>query len=337
MSVNDFMKDGGKVLKANIVKKLNGSNYIGGDISRLVHLKHASENFGELQEGQSYSFIKPQKENEITVALSPKFKPAKIGHIKAKSTAEDLAEIEKNIQVGRENICCETFETCEQKPGKSIIAKMTVKCLSLSRIIQTSYGEYRIAKVRDTDNSKGDINLYKHCKNKMIVDKIYHMETVKITDYKNEETKYRRLATTPTTLIKEVSRVEESRYSHMTLGDERTNGICIGIGRVFGYHGCSNCWKKVDESDANCKNCNLSTDSKNAEFSAELYIEIEEMIVTIQGFKRMFPPDKRNTIDEEEITSLLEGTLVGKKIDFEYNEGKNEDEWKLVKIRHLSD
>ena len=53
MSVNDFMKDGGKVLKANIVKKLNGSNYIGGDISRLVHLKHASENFGELQEGQS--------------------------------------------------------------------------------------------------------------------------------------------------------------------------------------------------------------------------------------------------------------------------------------------
>ena len=45
MTVNDFMKEGGKILKVNILKKLNESNYIGGDMSRLVHLKHASENF----------------------------------------------------------------------------------------------------------------------------------------------------------------------------------------------------------------------------------------------------------------------------------------------------
>jgi hypothetical protein len=66
MSVENFMENGGKILKVNIIKKINGSNYIGGDNTRLVHLKLTSSNFGELEEDSSYSLIKPEKQDHYT-------------------------------------------------------------------------------------------------------------------------------------------------------------------------------------------------------------------------------------------------------------------------------
>ena len=337
MSVEHFMEHGGKILKIHIIKKINGSNYIGGDDSKLVHIKQTVSNFGELEEDNSYSFIKPQKENENTVALNPKFKPSKVNKIETSKTITDADELETQIVVEKNETDGETLETIEKKSAKTKITKITVKCISISRIIHTAYGEYRIAKIRDTENNKGDINLNKHCKNKMEVDKIYHLENIKTTDYKNEDSEFRRLATMPTTIIRQVSKMEESKFSHMTLGDEKAIGSCVGIGKVFAYYGCKNCWKKVEPDAQLCARCNKSTEDRCMEFSAELYIEIEEEIMTAQGFKRQFPGEKIETVEEDEITELLENRVVGKKIEFEYNEGEKNDEIKLIKIGKIED
>ena len=178
---------------------------------------------------------------------------------------------------------------------------MTVRCLSLSRVIETQYGAYRIAKVRDTDNNKGDINLNKHNKDKMQVDKLYHMENIKVGSYKAEDSKYRRLTTLPTSGIKQVEKMNEANYDSITLGDEKADCICIGLGKVFGYYGCLNCWKKLDEDDDLCKKCGNTADTKTKEFSAELYMEMDDDVLTTQAFRRQFPEIKIESIDSEEI------------------------------------
>ena len=337
MSLENCMDNGGNILKVHIIKKRNGSNYIGGDSTRLVHLKLTNSNFGDLEENCSYSLIKPEKHDDKTIILNPKYKPSKTSKVHTSKNRNDAEEYEAEIEFREDETDGETFETINKKPGKTKLKKMTVKCISISRIIQTTYGEYRIAKIRDTENNKADINLNKHSKNKMEVDKVYHIENFKVTDFKNEDSKYRRLATLPNTLIKQIERMEEGQFSHITLGDEKANGTCIGIGKVFGYYGCKNCWKKVEDDASFCLRCNESTVSKTIEFSAELYVEIEEEIMTAQGFKRQFSGLKIETVEDEEITDILETRVVGKNLGIEYNEGDKDDNIILVKIQKIDD
>ena len=73
-------------------------------------------------------------------------------------------------------------------------------------------------------------------------------------------------------MIREISKNEEKKYSHIPLGNEEGSGECIGIGKTFGYFGCANCWKKV-EIEANFFGaCSASTDTRTMEFSTELYV-----------------------------------------------------------------
>ena len=228
----------------------------------------------------------------------------------------------------------ETLENVAKKPANSKVSRMTVKCLSTSKIIKSPYGEYRIAKIRDTENNKGDLNLNKHNKNKMEVDKIYHIENFKVSDFKNEDSDYRRMATLPTTLIKQIRTVEEKKYSNITLGDVKGTGSCIGIGRVFGYFGCKNCWKKVESEASFCVKCNAPTQDKTMEFSSQLYIEMDEEVVTAQAFKRQFPGLEIDTIDTTDIEEKLEVEFTGKELEFEFNEGGDQENTiSLIKIR----
>ena len=337
MSIERFMQEGSKLLKVHVMKKVNGSNYIGGDESLLVHMKLDTSNFGELEENHSYSLIKPAKFDEQTIVLNPKFKPLKISKINTSATEDDVGTFEQTLVINPEQPDGETFDTIDKKPPNSKISKMTVKCLSTSRIIDTPYGEYRIAKIRDVENNKGDINLNKHSKNKMEVDKTYHLENFKVSSYKNEDSKYRRLSTLPITLLREKSKLEINKYNHIRLGDEKASGICMGFGRVFGYYGCQNCRKKVEPDAEFCLKCNASTDMKTEEFTAELYLEIEEEVVTALTFKRHFIGNKLFTVEQEDIEKFLDAEVVGKKIDLEYNEGEKEDTITLVKIIKIAE
>ena len=92
------------------------------------------------------------------------------------------------------------------------------------------------------------------------------------------------MATTPITTIKEIGVTEGKKYKHIRLGDEEGTGECIGIGKTYGYYGCSNCWKKVEEIAKMCGSCSAPTTTKTNEFSAELYFEIDHEILTLQGF-----------------------------------------------------
>ena len=212
---------------------------------------------------------------------------------------------------------------------------MTVKCLSTSRIIESPYGEYRIAAIRDSNNNKGDINLSKHSKNKMEVGKLYHIENFKTSSYKSEGSEFRRLATLPTTLIKSLVSTEQKQWSHIRLGDEEGSGDCIGIGKTFGYFGCANCWKKVEVDATFCTKCSAETTNRTMEFSAELYIEIDNEILTFQGFRRHFPHLKVESIEADDIEQMMENEFVGKKIDMEFNEGDEDENKKLIKIKKI--
>ena len=333
MSVREFMDGSCKHLKVHIVKKINGANYIGGDNSKLVHITLNPDTFGELQQDQSYSLIKPEKQSENVVNANSKFKPAKINKLKVEISTENIKKFENGITLHRLESDNETFNSSETKAANYKLKRMTVKCLSLSRIIETTYGQYRIAKIRDTENNKGDINLNKHNKNKMEVDKLYNMENVKIGDYRSETSKYRRLSTIPTTVIKQVELIDEAKYDHITLGDEKTTTVCIGLGRVYGYYGCKKCWKKVYEDAEKCENCNIPTDEKTKEFSCELYLEIADEVLTAQAFKRQFPNINLQAVDLDTVETVLEDHIVGKKMEIEYNEGEKEDSIMLIKIR----
>ena len=58
-----------------------------------------NNNFGELEEGLSYSLIKPEKYNEQTILASPKFKPVKVKKIETSQTKDDVEEFEKKIRI----------------------------------------------------------------------------------------------------------------------------------------------------------------------------------------------------------------------------------------------
>ena len=335
MSVNDFVEGRSKHLKVHILKKINGSNYVGGDDSKLLHIKLNPENFGELEENQSYSLIKPEKQSNDEVIANEKFKPAKIAKIQTQKTKQDAESLEVRLVLHKTGSESETFASIDTKADNYKVKKMTVRCLSLSRNIETQYGSYRIAKVRDTENNKGDINLNKHNRNKMEVDKMYYMENIKVGNYRADGSDYRRLATLPSSVIKQVEKMNEANYDHITLGDDRATSVCIGLGKVYGYYGCHNCWKKVEEDDDHCKKCNTPTDNKSMEFSAELYMEMDEDVITAQAFKRQLTGVKIETIDNEDIEKILEEHLVGKKIEMEYNAGQKEDSIMLIKIRKL--
>lgn len=331
MSVQDFMDGNSKHLKVHILKKINGSNYVGGDDSKLLHIKMNPENFGELEEDKSYSLIKPEKQSNTEVIANEKFKPAKIAKIDTQKTKQDAESLQLVLhKTGSES---ETFESIDSKADNYKVKKMTVRCISLSRIIETQYGAYRIAKVRDTENNKGDINLNKHNKNKMEVDKMYYMENVKVGNYRADGSNYRRMTTLPSSVIKQVEAMNVANYDHITLGDERATSICIGLGKVYGYYGCNNCWKKVEDDDEHCQKCNTSTDRKTTEFSVELYLEMDDDVITAQAFKRQFLGLNIQTIEHEEIEMSLEEHIVGKKMEIEYNSGEKEDGIMLIKIR----
>ena len=339
MSVTDFMETGGNKLKIHILKKVNEENYIGGDETKILHIK-AGNKLGELTPGVSYMIIKPEKQDNETLALNPKFKAVKITklHLSDKDAmVEEIFErIKENVNIVGD-VKGETFDTITAKPANAKLKKMTAKCLSTSRIIESTYGEYRIAKVRDLDNNKGDINLNKHNKNKMQVGKTYHIENFKVSSYKADSSDFRRLATLPTTLIREISKNEEKKYSHIRLGDEEGSGECIGIGKTFGYFGCNNCWKKVEIETTFCGACSASTDTRTMEFSTELYVEIDDEVLTLQGFRRHFPQLKVETIETEDIEEILENEFIGKKINIEFNEGNEEETKKLIRINKIGD
>ena len=284
MSVAEFMETGGNKLKVHILQKINDENYIGGDETKILHIKVPNNKFGALASSQSYTVIKPEKQDNETLVLNPKFKPVKIAKLhltdKTNIVEEILNRIKENVNVGKTS--GETFETIASKPANAKLSQMIVKCISKSRIITSPYGEYRIAKVRDSDNNKGDINLNKHTKNKMEVGKLYQIENFKVSNYKGDNSEFRRLATLPMTLIKEVGKDNEERYRHIRLGDEEGSGDCLGIGRTFGYFGCANCWKKVELENSFCTKCSAPTTDITMEFSTELYLEIEDEVHTFQ-------------------------------------------------------
>ena len=337
VSVMEFMESGGTKLKAHILKKINSENYIGGDESKIVHIKVGNK-IGELCTGVSYLFIKPEKQDDETLVLNEKFKAVKVAKIhlsdKTISVNELFERLKESINIVGE-ACGDTFETIEAKPANAKVTKMTVKCLSISRIIESPYGEYRIAKLRDSNNNKGDINLNKHTKNKMEVGKLYHIENFKTSTYKAEGSEFRRLGTLPTTMIKALGSTEQKQWSHIRLGDEEASGDCIGIGKTFGYFGCANCWKKVEVDATFCTKCSAATETRTMEFSTELYIEIDDKILTLQGFRRQFPQLKVESIEAEDIEELMEKEFVGKKIDMEFNEGDEDESKKLVKIKKI--
>ena len=332
-----FMDKGGNKVKIHILKKINNENYIGGDDTAIVHLKTANLTF-EIQEGHTYLFIKPNKNDDKTITLNSKFKPIKTSkiHVDYKSGKVDEFVQEISIQNTDEGHSGESFETISRKADNTKLHKMTVRCLSTSRIITTAYGEYRIAKLRDFQNETGDINLNKHTKNKMESGKVYHIETFKVSNYKAPEAQNRRLATLPTTVIKKVSEEEEWKYRQIRFGDEEGDGVCIGIGNIHGYEGCSNCWKKVEEGKDLCCHCGTPTETATKEFSAEIYLEMDEEVITMQGFRRHFPMTNIESIDPDEIEDKLEKSLVGKSMKVEFNEGENPTSKKLIKINSLA-
>ena len=337
ISISKFMDEGGNKVKIHILKKMNDENCIGGDETKIVHLKTANLTM-ELQEGLTYLFIKPIKEDDETLTLNPKFKPIKTVKIHVEDRNGKVDEIALKVSaIKTQGPTGETFETIETKADNTKLGKMTVRCLSTSRIITSPYGEYRIAKLRDFQNEKGDINLNKHTKNKMESGKLYQIENFKVSSYKTPEARNRRLTTLPITVIKPIGEGEDRRYTKIRFGDEEGDGDCIGIGKTYGYIGCGSCWKKVEEEADLCSHCNTSTRTATKEFSAEIYIEMNEEVITLQGFRRHFPMIKVESIESDEIEDLLEKALVGKCLFIEFNEGEEATTKKLIKVKKIEE
>ena len=100
----------------------------------------------ELISGLSYQVIKPEKQDDDTLVLNPKFKPARTTKLHLTDKNQIVKEIEEKIQPENvtEDKSKETFENIASKPANTKISKMAIRCLSTSRIITSPYGEYRI-------------------------------------------------------------------------------------------------------------------------------------------------------------------------------------------------
>ena len=343
MTIKEVLQSDKKVQFIKIKVIVNhGDNSIVGDATGLAICCASNTSFRDMKEGQCYQILKPIKKDQDTFTPNEKLKPFKIVNFPLTPKKPDLSKLQALLQsksedkhtlVERKDIKLTSFNDLEKLAPKSEIKAITAKVVHLSKDIAGSYGSYNIAKLKDINCIKMDINIYNHkLKIKFKIGDVVELKNLKITEFSKDDQTFRRLVTTSRSSGEKSNSDIEALFKEVPLGDKREDGKIVAIHDIFTYLSCSKCWKKTAEEDTSCS-CGNSDNINIKDFTCKLYIETtkDENIEVIHTFRRQTNLDV-TTLIHDDIEAILEDKLLNKRFTFEWNISFDEEDLKMVKI-----
>jgi hypothetical protein len=343
MSLKEVLQGDTKVRAIKIKVLVNqGEKSIVGDGSGLAICCAPNMAFRKMLEGQCYTILKPLKLDQNTIIPNEKLKPFQIDNFPLTPKKSELLKLQtllkdnfedKDRPVDKHTSKLTTFQDIANFPPKTEIRTITAKILNISKDIAGTYGTYNIAKLKDKNSDKMDINIYNQkIKAKMQVGDIFELRHLKVTEYVKDGESSRRLVTTARSSGSKPNSEIETLFKDVPLGDKREEGKVVAIHDIFSYFSCSKCWKKTDEEDTICS-CGNSYEIHVKDFHFQMYIETTqaEIIEVIHTFRRQTKLVV-DTLVPEDIQTVLENTFFKKMFTFEWNIITDEEELRMINI-----
>ena len=198
-----------------------------------------------------------------------------------------------------------------------------------SRVIDGSYGKYRICNLRDSSSESLSLSLYEPHVEKIEEHQVYLFTKLKKGVLKSDGSI--RLSTTKFSQIVGGSQAENELFANVQVADSLIEGPCIMFTNYSSYDSCPTHTKKVDV-DGECQICGTKIDPNNVvkDFHCVLHIENNDDIMPILVFKRLL---NKLPFNMEEAEESLEQLVVGKTVKIHYNTKEDQDKTNVaVKI-----
>ena len=343
MSLKELLQGDTKLgsIKIKVISN-HGESSIVGDASGLAICCASNNAFKNMTEGQCYTILKPINKDMNCFIPNEKLKPFKIANFPLTPKKTELSKLHALLQSNSE--AKPTFTEKTSKPTtfkgimnfapKSEIKTIIVKILNISKDINGNYGTYNIAKVKDIDCEKMDINLYnRQLKNKMKVGDIFELKHIKITQFVKDGETFKRLVTTSRSSGGRCNSEIETLFKDVPLGDKKEEGKVVAVHDIFSYWSCSKCWKKTNEEDSICP-CGNTDNIHVNDFHCQFYIETtkDNEIQVVHTFRRQTNLDV-DTLVPEDIQVTLDDKYLNKIFTFEWNIITDEEELRMITIK----
>ena len=347
MSLKDLFHSEVKLqcIKIKVLATEN-ENLIVGDSSMLAICSCSNDAYRNMKEGQSYMILRPLKKDDNTFIPPEKLKPVKINNMTLKPSKIEINKLQALLKSTSQSDTKSsplnstkliTLQEILEQAAKSEIKSVTVKIISISKDIKGTYGIYNIAKLKDINKEKIDINLYnKQVRSKFRKGEVVELKRIKLTEFTKDGQAVKRLVTTTRSAVEKCNVDTETLFKNVPLGDEQEEGKVIAVHDIFPYLSCSICWRKTHEEETTCQ-CENSENIHVNDFHCQFYIQImkNEDIKVVHTFRRQTNLDL-DTQDPDVIQKTLEDSYLNKVLTFEWNRSNNDEEEEL-KMINISD
>ena len=318
-------------------------NIIVGDTSMVAIFSTTNSSYENMVEGDYYMILKPLRQDVHTFTANEKLKPVKIAEFALSPKKGDVNKLKEMIQAtptkNKESPAnspvITNFKDILVLSSKSEIKSVPVKIVNISKVIAGTYGPYNIAKIKDSNGDKLDLNMYKtDLRNKLQRGNVVELTKLKLTEYSKDGETVKRLSTTARSSAHKCNSFTETLFEKIPLGDERQEGTVIAVNDIFPYISCSKCWKKTEVDDIICQ-CGNKDNINVIDFHCQFYIQIkkedEEEVKVVQTFRRTTNLTFK-IFDVQDIQKILEEKYVEKFFTFEWNKNTDDEELKMVMI-----
>jgi hypothetical protein len=184
-----------------------------------------------------------------------------------------------------------------------------LKVVFLSTEKKSTYSFYRTAKVRDVANQKHFIQLFGKYRDEVETGKVYKFSSLLVQKFKLENELWGRVRTQPNTRIVLASEGVSARFAHISIADTTMKGMLFAHEKIYIYHSCIKCYKRVDPMIELCGHCGtkLAGDSSLKSFNVTLLVANPDLddVVRVLVFASHLNMD-RGDWDEDAVQSRLE-------------------------------
>ena len=340
MSLKDILHEEKDVNNLKVKVMVNKKeSIIVGDSSMMAIFSTTNTAYENMLEGTCYMILKPKKQDINSFTANEKLKPVKIKAFTNTTKKAEISRLQslieetspKKVHMSKEKLT--TFNDIANLVPKSEIKSIHVKIISISKTIAGKYGPYNIAKLKDVNNNKIDINLYnKNIARKMYRGGILEIRNLKVTEYSRNGETERRLSTTARSTANECSSDLKNLFEKVPIGDEREEGTVLAVNDIYPYLSCSSCWKRTDPDDTICQ-CGNKEDIHKENFHCQFYIQLkkDDDVKVIHTFSRATNFNSKS-YKLEDIQEALDNQYLEKNFIFEWNIDQEEDKLTMVLI-----
>ena len=301
-------------LHVNVLKQLSPTKFIVGDATGLaiMDVPGNHENSRHIEVGKGLRLVKPTKVTDDQITFNDKFTPMKSKPLDIKLDEKRMRKLEKDANLDHS----QKQNPMEYKEN-TIASKILVYVTSMSRPITTMYGNYKIANLIDSSETKLAINLYKTNVNKMNLNNAYILEQTKVMKAKDGGPI--RLATTNYTKIIPASNQAKNLFKTMKIVDEFITGTCVMFTNLNIFKTCTNHQTKIDQEGI-CPGCNKTVDEEKTslDFLTILHLENQTLITEIKAYKKHLNVHIQD-LTTETIEDTLMDMLIGRTCSIDYN------------------